>query len=276
MPEQQSAAPLAPLLKWPGGKRALLPNLVPFIPRTYGCYYEPFLGGAALFFHLRPSRATLSDLNGELIECYTEVRDHPEAVLAHLRDWKNNKTEYGRVRRTKYRSSTKRAAQFLYLTTLSFNGIYRVNQDGKFNVPYGHKRHISVTAALSLEDAAHALKNATLKAGDFETTLAPAQSGDLIYLDPPYTVAHGNNGFVKYNARIFSWKDQARLADVARELVKRGCHVVISNASHSSIHSLYSDFSRTVVSRQSRVAASASARRLVDELIMTGCTGGRK
>jgi DNA adenine methylase len=258
-----------PLLKWPGGKRALLSQIEPLIPRIYGRYFEPFLGGAALFFHLRPHAATLSDANAELVECYEQVRDRPDLVLRYLRTWPNGKRQYNRLRRTVFKSPARRAARFIYLTTLAFNGIYRVNRRGQFNVPYGGKRHINVASSTPLAIVSEALRGSTILCTDFEEAVRPASPGDLVYLDPPYTVAHGSNGFRKYNARIFSWTDQVRLATVARALAERGCHVIISNASHVSIHQLYPDFRRTVITRPSRVAADPSGRGPVQELIIS-------
>jgi len=257
-----------PLLKWPGGKRALLRNLLALVPGQFGRYFEPFLGGGALFFALRPHEAFLSDLNKELIECYVAVRDYPEQVIQHLRSWPNSRHVYYSVRRSSPRSTTRRAARLIYLSTLAFNGIFRVNRQGKFNVPYGHKTHVDVVQPGKICATSKVLKSALLKHCDFEEAVKPARMGDLLYFDPPYTVAHGTNGFRKYNSRIFSWNDQIRLAAIVHRLADRGCHVIVSNACHDSVRDLYADFKQVSISRVSRVSASSDARRIVHELII--------
>lgn len=192
-----------PLLKWAGGKRKLIAHLLPMIPETRGRYFEPFLGGGALFFALRPRSATLSDTNSDLIACYQEIKRNPTGVIARLKRLENSQDEYYKVRATEPTDLASRAARLLYLTALSFNGIYRQNLKGQFNVPYGHKTHIEV-ATLPIERTAKILRGVKLRCADFEKAVKDAAPGDVIYFDPPYTVAHGNNGFVKYNASIFS------------------------------------------------------------------------
>jgi len=261
------AATLAPLLKWPGGKRILLKHLLPLAPKVFNRYYEPFFGGGALFFAVHGPKAVLADKNQDLINCYTQVRDYPEAVIAHLSRLKNTEEDYYAVRDTSPTDGAAKAARLIYLTTLSFNGIHRVNLQGKFNVPYGHKRHLQPCDAAKIKAVSGALSSAYLLCDDFEAAVSDAQAGDLVYLDPPYTVAHGNNGFLKYNAKIFSWEDQVRLARVAGDLDKRGCRVLVSNAHHPSIQSLYRVFKAVEISRPSVIAASGKHRRIVTECI---------
>ncbi len=264
---QASALLRTPLLKWPGGKRSLLGSILPLVPTQFQVYHEPFAGGAALFFALQPRRAVLSDSNDELINCYMQVRDRAEQVRRYLRRMENTEEQYYRIRDTVPRSKVQRAARLIYLATLSFNGIYRVNREGRFNVPYGKKTHLEPYDPLRIRMAGESLSNVELRCGDFESTLADAAAGDLVYLDPPYTVAHGDNGFLKYDSRIFSWDDQVRLAAVASELVKRGCRVLVSNADHASILGLYRDFRTKRVARISRIAASKEFRRRITECI---------
>lgn len=258
-----------PLLKWPGGKRTLLASLLPLIPRGFERYFEPFLGGGALFFRIQPARAFLSDSNEELVSCYQQLRDNPAKVMAYLSQFKNSKSQYYKIRSSVSRSAAKRAARVIYLTTLSFNGIYRENLQGEFNVPYGHKRHLEPLQPERIREISRALEGTKLECLDFEVSVERAGEGDLVYLDPPYTVAHGNNGFLRYNARVFSWYDQARLARTAHNLRRRGCLVIMTNACHPSIRKLYQGFLQLVVVRPSRVAASATYRRPVKELIIT-------
>jgi DNA adenine methylase len=258
---------LPPLMKWPGGKRALIKHLLPLVPTSRGRYYEPFFGGGALFFALGPRPATLGDTNAALIACYEQVRDKPERVLRFLETHPNAEDEYYRVRARTPDDLSECAARMIYLATLSFNGIYRLNRHGEFNVPYGRKTHLQVCDPSRISAASAALQGVTLVAGDFEAVVGEAGLGDFVYFDPPYTVAHGNNGFLKYNAAIFSWEDQVRLAQRARKLIETGCRVVISNADHPSIRDLYAGFALKTIERPSVMAASSAFRRVITECI---------
>lgn len=267
-----ASSSLTPLLKWPGGKRLLAKQIISLSPVRFRCYFEPFLGGGAVFFSLSPAQAVISDSDGELINCYLQIRDHPDLVIDRLRRFKNSEEEYYRVRSSRPRTDVGRAARLMYLISLSFNGIYRLNRLGQFNVPYGRKTHLRVCNPERIREISHALARAHLKCCDFGVSLSAARSGDLVYLDPPYTVAHGSNGFLKYNAKIFSWEDQERLASVAHSLVARGCSVVVSNADHSSIRALYKGFNVLQVRRPSNIAANRKFRVSTTECIfyMTG------
>ncbi len=256
-----------PIIKWAGGKRRLLPAILEVAPSKFSNYFEPFLGGGAVFFSLLPDSATLSDTNTELIQMYAQVRDFPEKVLRRLRRMPNSERDYYRIRSMRPRTDAGKAARLIYLCTLAFNGIYRQNLKGEFNVPYGYKAHINPCNEAMLEKMSASLRGRTLLGADFEQAVAAAKRGDFVYFDPPYTVAHGNNGFIKYNAQIFSWADQKRLAGVALRLKRAGCRVIVSNADHASIRELYSDFKVRVVERHSVMAASSDFRRPVRECL---------
>ena len=256
-----------PILKWPGGKRRLLRFILPLIPGEFGTYYEPFLGGGALFFALQPRSAVLADKNRDLISAYRQIKTNPEDVISALCDLQNNERAYYRVRAWQPDTVVERAARLIYLATLSFNGIHRVNLRGTFNVPYGYKKHLKTCEPLRIREASRILNAAKLKSQDFEQTVQPATAGDLIYFDPPYTTTHGDNGFVKYNARIFTWEDQKRLARTAFRLASRGCSVLVSNADHPSIRELYRGFDVSVVERYSIMAASGNFRRRITECV---------
>ena len=260
---------LPPFIKWAGGKRYLAEQILQVFPRQYGSYFEPFLGGGAVFLALRPGHAYLSDLNGELIECFSEVRDNLEEVISELAKLRNSKDDYYRTRSSRPTTTAARAARTIYLVQLAFNGIYRVHsKTGTFNVPYGRREQRVVYDASHLRCASRALQSATIEAKDFESATEHAVERDLVYMDPPYTVAHNHNGFVRYNQRLFDWKDQVRLADCAHQLVRRGCFVVISNAYHKSIRDLYPDFKRRRIERLSRMAAASAFRRTVLEYVL--------
>lgn len=265
VPELTNRVGGVPLIKWPGGKRTLVQELMKHIPKTYGTYYEPFFGGGALFFALQPRFAILSDLNSELIKCYQCVKDNPDDLIRILQGQQNSEENYYRIRSANPRTDLTRAARLLYLTRLSFNGIHRVNLRGEFNVPYGKKTHLNSVDEDLLLAASALLRNAKLKIGDFQKTTTNAKAGDIVYFDPPYTVAHANNGFVKYNEHIFSWADQVRLANYASELANKGCYVLVSNADHPSIIELYTNVKRIVLERHSVIAASSHHRRKITE-----------
>ena len=219
-----------------------------------------------MFFSLAPRRAILSDTNAELINAYIQVRDHPALVIRELQALPNSESTYYKVRAGRPRSPLMKAVRLLYLSTLSFNGIHRVNLRGEFNVPYGHKVHLLTCNEAQIWAASTVLRGKTITACDFEQATRKASAGSLIFFDPPYTVAHGTNGFLKYNENIFSWADQVRLAKHAEALATRGCHVVVSNADHPSVRSLYPRFKAVRLQRFSRIAASSTHRRVVSEL----------
>jgi DNA adenine methylase len=257
------------LLKWPGGKRAILKHLLPFAPPTFRRYYEPFVGSGALFFTLSPVNANLSDANKELTNCYIQVRDHPQAIIEVLANMRNTQEDYYRIRESSPRDPVEQAARFIYLMTLSFNGLHRVNLQGKFNVPYNHKTHLNPCDQEKIFKASLALARASITNCDFEKAVERAAHGDFIYFDPPYTVSVNQRRFVKYNDVIFSWKDQIRLAGVARHLALQGCHVLVSNANHPAILELYQDhgFHAHTITRLSVIAAKSIHRGNIAECL---------
>lgn len=259
-----------PLLKWPGGKRRLTATIREHFPDQYGRYFEPMCGGAALFFSLEREHTTLNDVNSDLIGCYEAVAQSPEAVIDILSTFVNTEEEYYRIRSWSVTNSIERAAKMLYLCSLSFNGIYRVNLRGEHNVPYGRKTHVLPCDPNLIRGASRLLNTANLSHGDFRVVLEAVQAADLVYFDPPYTVAHSQNGFIKYNQTIFSWSDQQRLAVLAEELRQHGCFVLVSNAEHQTIRDLYPHFDAVEITRHSIIAASSTARRQVTELLFVG------
>jgi DNA adenine methylase len=266
---EQPATPISPPIKWPGGKRSLASKILQFIPKEFDTYYEPFLGGGAVFFSLRPSKAVLSDTNENLINAYTQIRDNHSALIKSIKSLKNTEEDYYKIRSSKPRTELTKAARMLYLSRLAFNGIHRVNLKGEFNVPYGKKIDLSSVNETQISEASLALRKSVLRLCDFETATLEASENDVVFFDPPYTVAHANNGFVKYNEKIFSWQDQIRLADHSKRLASKGCTVIISNADHKSIRDLYSDFECHIVQRHSVIAASSDHRRQITECIFT-------
>jgi DNA adenine methylase len=256
-----------PLLKWTGGKRLLLKHLVPLLPPTFNTYYEPFIGGGAVFFALRPRSAVLADRNAELTNCYIQVRDRPAQVIEILERWGSSECDYYRLRDTVCTDDISRAARLIYLTRLSFNGIYRLNARGEFNVPYGHRPHLGSGDSARIFAASEALQRARIEPSDFEDSTHAAAEGDLVYFDPPYAFPDDRTRFVRYNDRNFSWADQLRLAAVVARLTQRGVKVVVSNADHPEIRRLYSALRCFVVTRNSSIAANGKQRRPTTECI---------
>lgn len=254
-----------PFLRWAGGKRELLPQIIPHCPATPDRYLEPFVGSGALFFELNPNRAVLSDVNRELINAYVVVRDSVDEVIDGLNRLQQDSTTYYRIRAQEPRGEVGRAVRFIYLNRTSFNGLWRVNRDGVFNVPFGNRPRPDLVKEARLRAASHVLQRVELVVCDFERTLRRSKLGDFVYVDPPYTVKHEENGFRRYNEALFSWEDQERLARAARMAAARGARVVVSNARHSLIRQLYSDFTEVKVERSSRLAADVEARTTVKE-----------
>ena len=279
MKSPSGATFVEPFLKWAGGKRLLLPELLEHIekPQGGGTYFEPFLGGGAVFFALEPRKARLSDASPELINAFTAVRDSVEDTIAHLRPMRHSKEAYYRIRHSKPRLPTTQAARFIYLNKTCFNGLYRVNLKGEFNVPFGrHPETLIICNTQQLYAASKALHGAPIEVKDFSVAMRRAREGDVVYCDPPYTVAHSNNGFIEYNAQVFSWADKERLATAASECVARGARVYVSNADHPSIRNLYEPLGFRIepIKRWTTMAGSSAKRFKSTELLLIGDIDG--
>jgi DNA adenine methylase len=259
-----------PFLKWLGGKRWLIPIVQEIINDEKFCkYHEPFLGGGAMFFGLEPKNAFLSDVNSDLINVYNQVASNYKDIIRQLKKIDVNRDNYLRMRSMIPKNELQGAVRFLYLNRTAFGGIYRVNQKGEFNVPYGGgERTPSILWNENLlQDASLVLKGASLRCIDFEVAIAEAGEGSLVYCDPTYTVLHNNNGFVRYNEKNFSWKDQERLAIACRDASRRGAFVIVSNAHHNEIVKLYPTAYGREVDRMSLVCPKGSHRKLTKESV---------
>lgn len=253
---------LKPFIKWAGGKRWLATEPKFKVPHYTGRYIEPFLGGGAMFFHTKPEQAILSDVNRRLVEVYTVIRDDWKRVVRELKRMQrlHCKEFYYEERARKRTLPHTRAAQFLYLNRTCFNGLYRENLKGEFNVPIGTKDRL-IFDDEDFGDISKVLSVAEVSTADFEVTLSRATDGDFVFADPPYTTAHNMNGFVKYNQKIFSWEDQIRLRDSILRAVERGAKVILTNADHESIRDLYqTKCSYNAVNRASVMAGKAEYR----------------
>lgn len=259
-----------PFLKWAGGKRWFCEKYLYFVPEYTGRYIEPFLGSGAVFFALRPQYALLTDLNAELIVTYRAVRNAPRAVYQRLCEFhdRHSKELYYKVRSRKPANPIELAAWFIYLNRTCWNGVYRVNLRNEFNVPIGTKTDVVLNTD-NFEEIANILAEADIYQCDFEETLNRAEKDDFVFVDPPYTVKHNFNGFVKYNDRIFSWHDQVRLRDAVKRASERGAKVMVLNANHESVREIYSDVGAQVrLARASVLAGNATHRARVEELMI--------
>jgi DNA adenine methylase len=259
-----------PFLKWAGGKQWLSPTAPALAPKKFsGRYYEPFLGGGAFFFALEPAKATLTDLNEDLITTYNAVANHLDSVIKLLVTYPYEKGFFERIRSLKPQSHTEVAARFIYLNRTCWNGLYRVNQNGEFNTPFGRYVNPTICDHGRLKRASALLHRARIRCSDFENAVSTAKKGDFVYFDPPYITKHAHNGFLKYNAPLFSWEDQRRLAAVSKQLSAAGVFVLISNSAHESVQKLYSGFMKHIVMRRSLIGGSNDVRGWADESLIS-------
>jgi DNA adenine methylase len=256
-------------LRWAGSKRLILRHIVDLLPERYRVYHEPFLGAGSLFFLIQPERAHISDSCQALIDTFCAVRDNVSAVLRYLTPLRPSQKLFYEIRENGSHSPFKSAAEFIYLNKTCWNGLYRVNANGRFNVPYGRPAGDTTVDPINLRHCSDALgkREIRISASDFAKVLENAEKGDLVYIDPPYVTGHHNNGFRDYNERLFSWEDQERLAQVAKDLVRKGAHVIISSANHPDVVRLYPDFSLHVFDRKSTLASDTTKRRNVSEAL---------
>lgn len=261
---------IVPFLKWAGGKRWLVSSYSDFLKLPYERYIEPFLGSGAVFFYLTPKRAILADSNKELINTYQAIKDDWKGVKRELQKHHRNhsKKYYYAMRSSAPRTPHTKAARFIYLNRTCWNGLYRVNLKGEFNVPLGTKTRV-VLESDDFEAISALLRNAELRNSDFEKIINLAGPGDLVFVDPPYTVKHNLNGFIKYNETLFTWSDQIRLRDSVIQAKERGATVLLTNAYHKSIKQLYCNVgTQHRLHRYSVLAADSSKRKVCDELVI--------
>lgn len=266
-----------PFLRWAGGKNWFTKYIDSFLPQKFNNYYEPFLGGGSIFFYLKSNglirnKAYLSDSNADLINCYKILKNHPDSLLSILKNHKNEESEYYRIRETFYENPIERAAQFLFLNRTSFNGVYRVNRKGKYNVPYGRRKLAKLYDFEHLKNASILLQNTYFSVSDFKVKCGSIKEGDFVFIDPPYTVAHENNGFIQYNQSIFSWENQIELANITDSLDNKKVNFLVTNAFHTSILDLYKTGNQIPISRQSLIGGKGAQRTKYKEILITNIT----
>ena len=269
---ETSTVKATPFVKWAGGKRNLLPTIEKFMPPKdqINRYIEPFVGGGALFFHLQHPVSILADSNQELIEVYRVVKENVEELIQALKVHRNEKDYFYEVRARKPEDLTpiERASRFIFLNKTCFNGLYRVNSKGQFNVPFGRYKNPRICDEEGLRAASLALRNSTLLVGDFEQTLSKAKPTDFVYLDPPYHPISATSSFTSYTSDKFEESEQERLADIYSELVNRGCFVMLSNSDTPLIRKLYKDFSINEIQANRAISSKADGRGKIGELLI--------
>jgi len=228
------------------------------------------MGSASLFFLIQPRSAVLADSCADLVATFEAVREDVGQVLEYLRQWKPDRDFYYKLRKSRSRGRFRRAAEFIYLNKTCWNGLYRVNSVGDFNVPYGRPKSDNLIDEENLRACSRAMRSGTIQllTGDFEQTLIGVKAGDLVFLDPPYVTRHNNNGFIDYNERLFGWSDQVRLSKIARQLAHGGACVIVSNAAHQDVLDLYPTFDQVLITRTSTLAGDTAARGVVKEALL--------
>lgn len=259
-----------PILKWAGGKRQMLKELLPLVPEYKGKYIEPFVGGGAMFFALEPEKAILSDSNEELIHLYKTIRLKANLVIEELKQMHNSEEDYYRIRALNWRelSDTAAAARMIYLNKTGFNGLYRVNRQGGFNVPYCKNENVSFCNEERIRNAAKMLKGKKICCNDYKKVLEKySETGDFIFLDPPYFQVTDRESFIRYTSDRFYENDQIELAEIVNELYDKGCNLLITNSDHPMIYELYKRFNIKVLNVRRSVNCKGNDRKGVDTVI---------
>ena len=259
-----------PVLKWPGGKAWVAKRLAAAFRSLIiegSCYFEPFLGGGSVFFSLMPSVSVLSDVNPALIEFFNILRDRPDELVKAVWRFSNEKDTYYRVRGSKPRTAVGRAARFLYLNRTCWGGVYRENGQGEFNVPFGNSGRCICRKSLILE-AAEALQGADLRCHDFEESLSIVKNGDVVYLDPPYSIGFGKDCFRRYNAVKFEWSDHMRLVSSCKNAARQGAFVCVSAAMHQDLLATFKGWWLVRCERPSSVSRTREGRYRVEEALI--------
>lgn len=264
---------IVPFVRWAGGKTWFTAYLEQIIGDTQiEHYHEPFLGGGAVFFSLEHNkRSYLSDVNSQLINTYLQVKNHPQEVINCFLQFTNSEEEYYRIRNEFTQENTvENAAKFIYLNQTSYNGIFRVSKSGNYNVPYGFRDNLHYDTDRIIQ-ASIKLQNTRIESGDFETNKYRIKERDLVFLDPPYTVSHNNNGFIEYNQHLFSLEDQKRLRRFIDYIKRKGAYYILTNAAHATVREIFQiEEDRMIeLNRKSLIGGKNAERKDISEYIFT-------
>ena len=241
-----------PFVKWAGGKRQLIPILNENLPKTMGTYFEPFLGGGALLFHIlterKDQRCRISDLNSDLVLAYTTIRDKPDELISSLKNHsrnyqKDSKSYYYAIRESNPRSAVAKTSRLLFLNRTCFNGLYRVNSKGEFNVPLGRYTNPNIVNEENLQSVSQVLNSqkVSINCRDFGAVVDEAKKDDLVYFDPPYQPVSETANFTSYTNRSFTYKDLKRLAKLCLKLDSKGCNVLLSNSNSQEVVEMFTE-----------------------------------
>ena len=259
-----------PILKWAGGKTQMLGDLLPKVPTSYSRYIEPFIGGGAMFFALNPNDAVIADSNPELINMYKQVADNVDAVISYLQKYENTQEMFYRVRALEWEElpEAEAAARTIYLNKTCFNGLYRVNKKGQFNVPFGKYKAPKFCDVEALYTASEALQKSNIVCGDYLSVLKEfARPGDFIFLDPPYLPISEYADFKRYTKEQFYEEDHVELAKEVFRLQELGCYVILTNSNHPLVHELYKPFNIEVIQTKRYISCSGSNRKGEDVIV---------
>jgi len=266
---------IKPVLKWAGGKRGIIAQYDKHFPEKFNTYYEPFFGGGAIFFHLYKigllSKVVIADNNTELMHMYEVIRDRVEVLIQELEtgNYINEKERFYEVRKNEPEDKIKRAARLIYLNHTCYNGLYRVNKSGKFNVPFGkYAPNVSIYEEDNLKAVSEALKDTKILICDFEDAVKEAKKGDFVYFDPPYYPLTETADFTSYTSQGFNLSDQIRLAEIYQQLDKKGCKVLLSNSYTLKVQELYDGFEQIEIWAKRYINSKPEGRKGVKELLI--------
>lgn len=281
--EYEQRAKARPFIKWAGGKSRVAVRIKSFFPKDFNAYYEPFLGSAALYFAVSPRTGRLNDSNRALIDTYKVVRDNVEELIVELKIIQSEyyslasidlKKEYYLARRVEFnvvhtRLSTRKSALFIFLNKTGFNGMYRENKSGQYNIPFGKHDHPLICDEANLRAVSSDLQDIDLTSTSYEDAIRDAKSGDLVYLDPPYYPLTDTSKFTEYQAGGFTIPDQIKLRDIFRELDEKGCYVVMSNSALDKVYTLYEGYNIAHIQVARAINSKTNKRGKIDEVIIT-------
>lgn len=272
--EEQLKGETYPIVKWVGGKRQLMFELLKNLPKSYNRYFEPFIGGGALFFELQPDNAYISDMNEELINLYSVVRDSVDELIEDLSKHEVSKEYFLEIRnidRTEEYSNLsniERASRFIYLNRTCFNGMYRVNSKGEFNVPFGNYKNPRIIDENNLLNCSELLKETEIKCADFSEILNKVQKNDFVYFDPPYVPLNETSSFTSYTKEGFDIDMQFKLRDICDELDSMGVKFMLSNSDTKLVNNLYANYKIKKVFASRQINANADSRGKITEVLV--------
>lgn len=268
---------VSPVLKWAGGKRQLLPDILKYIPKKYSTYYEPFLGGGAVLFSLQPRKAVVNDINEELINVYLVIKNNVEELIEDLKKHKNEAKYFYELReldrdKEKYNqlSNIEKASRIIYLNKTCYNGLFRVNQQGEFNSPFGRYKNPNIVNEEVLRAVSSYFNNAqiTFKCGDFEEAVKGIRRGSFVYFDPPYDPVSDSANFTGYSRNGFNREEQIRLKKLCDKLNSKGVKFLLSNSATDFILDLYRDYNITIIQANRAINSKGDKRGKVSEVLV--------